>query len=166
MELNNIRLSDKSRQNVSNMSVNTEVWHILLRKILRYCHIKIYLVLYLVIIHVLCKSTAPLSFGELVVTPFYASMHWAIEPPVRASRGDRQTERKTYSPSPSLFIRYQYHSNLLLSIIVLFSLFWGEFYLLNFLYIYIYIWYMMPVVCKIYICMDKYIIVFYIPVLS
>ena len=81
------------------------------------------------------------------------------EPPIHASsRGQIDREKDVFAFTFSFHTIS--HSNLLLFIVVLFSLFWGEFYLLNFLYIHIYIWYMMPVVCKIYICMNEYILYF------
>ena len=88
------------------------------------CHIEIYLVLFLLFILVLCKSNAPLSFGEpllkQVFTPFYASMHWTIEAPVRASSKGQAVQREGR-------FRLTFSSTILIQIlllyIALFSLF-------------------------------------------
>ena len=91
-------------------------------------------VFYLLII--LCKSNAALSCRELIY-PFYASMHWTIEPPVRASRrsGVVQREGRTCI-HVSGHILYAVFYNYLVFLIL------GCFFAFSFIYIYILVFFL------------------------
>ena len=94
---------------------------------LGHCHIQIYLVLFLFIctciVQIKCTFILWGALIKLVIIFFSDSMHWTIEPPVRASSRGRAVQREGHIRLHLLFIRSYFQFYCYLLIIALFSLF-------------------------------------------